>query len=244
MSFVWADGVDMFEGDLVRVREVVDADAPTLFEMLSDPQVTEHMSAPPRSVDAFRGFIEWARRQRASGEGICFGIVPHGLDSAVGIVQLRAHEPSWFTADWGFAIGAAFWGVGAFIDAAHLVARFAFESLGVHRLEARAVMTNGRGNGALQKIGARPEGTLASAFRRSDRFDEQYLWGLNADDWRQRVLVRRRFTPADASAQIAAAIENVEKRLRAQKIEAATGEGPVLYRFFVTNGIADGPKDH
>src|SRR5262249_12957086 len=85
MSFVWSGGVEMLSGDLVSVREVVDADAPTLYEMLADPRVAEHMSPPPPSVSAFRGFVEWARRQRAAGEGICFGIVPHGLDSAVGI---------------------------------------------------------------------------------------------------------------------------------------------------------------
>src|SRR2546427_3342205 len=101
MSFVWAGGIDTLRGDLVSVREVVDRDAPTLFEMLTDPQVAEHMSPPPPTVDAFRGFVVWARKQRAAGEGMCFGIVPHGLDSAVGIVQLRAHEPSWFTAEWG-----------------------------------------------------------------------------------------------------------------------------------------------
>jgi len=242
MSFVWAGGVDALDGDLVRVREVVEADAPTLYELLTDPQVAEHMSAPPPSVDAFRGFIEWARRQRVDGAGICFGIVPHGLDSAVGIVQLRAHEPSWLTAEWGFAIGAAFWGVGAFIEAANLVARFAFDHIGVHRLEARAVVKNGRGNGALQKIGARPEGTLASSFKRIDRFDGQYLWGLNADDWRQGVLVRKRFTDADACEQIAAAIESVEERLRVQKRAASVGR-PALYRFFVTNGLPDA-SDH
>ena len=228
MSFVWAGGIDTLRGDLVSVREVVDRDAPTLFEMLTDPQVAEHMSPPPPSVGAFRGFVEWAHNQRSAGEGICFGIVPHGLDSAVGIVQLRAHEPSWHTADWGFAIGAAFWGIGAFVEAANLVARYAFDHIGVHRLEARAVVKNGRGNGALQKIGARPEGTLAAAFTRRDHFDEQYLWGLNADDWRQRVLVRTPFTSADAAGQIAAAIENVEERLRAQKVSSASGR-PALY---------------
>ncbi len=243
MSFAWAGGIDMLQGDLVSVREVVDSDAPTLFEMLTDPRVAEHMSSPPPSVGAFRGFIEWARTQRTAGEGISFGIVPHGLQSAVGIVQLRAHEPSWHTADWGFAIGAAFWGVGAFVEAANLVARYAFDRIGVHRLEARAVVNNGRGNGVLQKIGARPEGTLAASFKRGDRFDEQYLWGLNADDWRQGVLVRKPFTRADASAQIAAAIESVEERLRVQKLSAASGR-PAFYRFFVTNGIIKRPGGH
>ena len=47
------------------------------------------------------------------------------------------------------------------------------------------------------------------------------------------------FTDADASAQIAAAIESVEERLRAQKRAATLGR-PALYRFFVTNGLPGG----
>jgi len=236
MSFVWGGGIDTVGGDLVTVREVAEGDAATLYELLTDPLVTEHMSPPPPSVDAFRGFIEWSRRQRAAGEGMCFGIVPRGLHAAVGIVQLRPHEPSWSTAEWGFAIGAAFWGVGAFIEAANLVAAFAFDRLHVNRLEARAAVRNGRGNGALQKLGARPESALASSLRCRDRVETQYLWGLLADDWRQRALARTRFTYADARAQIAAAIEGVEERLRAQRRSPSVGR-PVPYRFFVTSSL-------
>jgi len=61
--------------------------------------------------------------------------------------------------------------------------------------------------------------------------------------WRRCVLLRKPFTHADASAPIAAGIENVEERLRAQKLSAASGR-PALYRFFVTNGMPGGSKDH
>ena len=55
----------------------------------------------------FEGFIEWAQRERTLGNEVCFGIVPPGLTAAVGIIQLRAQELSWFSAEWGFAIGAS-----------------------------------------------------------------------------------------------------------------------------------------
>src|SRR5262249_45731077 len=118
-----------------------------------------------------------------------------------------------------------------------------FDSIGVHRLEARAVVKNGRGNGVLQKLGARPEGSLAASFRRRDHFDRQFLWGLTADDCRQRMLLRRRVTEADPRAQLAAAIVNVEERLSAHKAAAASGR-PLPYRFFVTNEIGSPPGGH
>ena len=41
-----------------------------------------------------------------------------------------------------------------FMDGARMVVDFAVETLGVRRLEARAAVANGRGNGALRKLGA------------------------------------------------------------------------------------------
>ena len=81
---------------------------------------------------------------------------------------MRQLEPGFGTVEWGFVIGAPFWGTGVFEESANLVLDFAFETLGVHRLEARAAVLNGRGNGALVKIGAVQECVLRQAFRNDD----------------------------------------------------------------------------
>ncbi len=230
----WTESPPRLRGEVVDVREVVEADAPTLFEMLSDPQVAAYMSPPPPSLQAFRGFIAWAQRERALGNGICFGIVPPGSNAAVGVIQLRPQEPSWFTTQWGFAIGAAFWSTGAFFDAAQAVASYAFEHMGVHRLEARAMVTNGRGNGALQKMGAIPEGALASAFAQNGRYNPQFLWGLPVDAWRQRTMLHQPFSVAAAQASIAAATHETARQLRANRPRRTRGDTPRPYPFFVT----------
>ena len=62
---------------------------------------------------------------------------------------------------------------------------FAFETIGVHRLEARAAVQNGRGNGALQKIGATREGVLHKSFLRNGEYLDQILWTIVEDDWRR-----------------------------------------------------------
>jgi [ribosomal protein S5]-alanine N-acetyltransferase len=233
-TFPWVEGIPELVGDIVRVREVRWADGPALFELLSDPAVAAHMSAPPPSVAAFAGFIVWAREQRARGESVCFGIVPPDAESAVGIIQVRALEPTFFTAEWGFAIGHLFWGTGAFVEAALLVAKYAFETMHVHRLEARATVDNGRGNGALQKIGARPEGELKSAFRREDRRDRQFLWSLAAEDLHAPARLHARFSPADAACAIRAAVASAQRAICARRPEPHIPEPPPLHPFFVT----------
>jgi ribosomal-protein-alanine N-acetyltransferase len=128
----------------------------------------------------------WANRERAAGNYACFAIVPHGMDTAVGLFQVRQLEPGWGTAEWGFALGSAFWGTGIFSEGSQMVLDFVFETIGVHRLEARAAIENGRGNGALQKVGAVQEGVLRRSFLRDGQYMDQALWAILADDWRVR----------------------------------------------------------
>ena len=140
------------------------SDAPALFAALTSEQVSRFISPPPATMEGFERFIGWAIRQRQAGQYVCFAVVPHGSDKAIGIFQVRSLEPAFGTAEWGFALASEFWGTGIFVDGAKLIVDFAFEVLGVHRLEARAALKNGRGNGALRKLGAVQEGVLRKSF--------------------------------------------------------------------------------
>src|SRR5437660_5579252 len=181
----WRQALPMLRGDVVTLRELRLADAPSLLEMLTTEEVARFISPPPTTVEGFERFIQWTHRERAAGRYVCYAVVPEGMDTAIGIFQVRQLEPGFGTAEWGFAIGSLFWGTGVFMDAARLTVEFAFETVGVHRLEARAAVLNGRGNGALAKIGAVKEGVLRKSFLRNDVYLDQALWSMVRDDWRQ-----------------------------------------------------------
>jgi RimJ/RimL family protein N-acetyltransferase len=180
----WRDGLPALTGALVTLRELAVSDAPALFAALTSAQVSRFISPPPSSVAAFERFIAWTHHQRAAGEYVCFAVVPNGSNTAIGIFQLRSLAPAFGTAEWGFVIAEALWGSGVFVDGARLVVRFAFEIIRAHRLEARAALKNGRGNGALRKMGAVQEGVLRRSFQRDGRYLDQVLWTILADEWR------------------------------------------------------------
>jgi ribosomal-protein-alanine N-acetyltransferase len=179
----WKTGLPVLTGSRVTLRELRVSDAPALFAMLTTEEVSRFISPPPTTVEGFERFIMWANRERAAGNYACFAIVPHGMDTAVGLFQVRQLEPGWGTAEWGFAMGSAFWGTGLFVEGSQLVLQFAFETIGVHRLEARAAVQNGRGNGALRKLGAVCEGVLRRSFLRNGQYLDQALWAILADDY-------------------------------------------------------------
>jgi len=185
----WQQALPVLSGSMVTLRELRLSDAASLLSMLSSEEVARFISPPPTTVDGFERFIAWTNRERAAGNYVCFGVVPHGMDTAIGIFQIRQLEPGFGTAEWGFAMGSAFWGTGVFMDAAKMVIDFAFDVVETHRLEARAAIANGRGNGALRKVGAIQEGILRKSFLRNGEYLDQTLWTILDEDWRRSKTV-------------------------------------------------------
>jgi ribosomal-protein-alanine N-acetyltransferase len=184
----WRTGLPTLTRALVTLRELCLTDAPALFAALTTIEVSRFISPPPSTVEGFAKFIEWTYRQRAAGQYICFAVVPRGSDHAIGLFQVRSLDADFATAEWGFAIASEFWGTGVFVDGAKLVVQFAFETIGSHRLEARAAVQNPRGNGALRKVGATREGVLRKSFLKNGEYLDQSLWTILADDWRNAKL--------------------------------------------------------
>jgi [ribosomal protein S5]-alanine N-acetyltransferase len=158
------------------------SDAESLFSLLTTEPVGQFILPPPHSVEHFGRFIEWTHKQQDAGRHLSFGIVPPGQSAAVGVIQVRRETPDCSTAEWGFVLSERFWGTGLFIASAELVLRFLFESAGIHRLEARTIVGNGRASGALKKLGAVREGVLRRGFFRNGEYFDQILWSILSDD--------------------------------------------------------------
>ncbi len=185
----WRSGLPLLNGTTATLRELRLSDAPSLLAMLGSEEVARFISPPPTTVEGFEQFIQWTHNQRLAGTYVCFAVVPVGYETAIGLFQVRQLEPGFATAEWGFAIGSGFWGTGVFLECARLVVDFAFEEIGVNRLEARSCVRNGRGNGALRKVGALQEGVLRRSFFRNGEHLDQVLWSILREDWYQAKAV-------------------------------------------------------
>jgi RimJ/RimL family protein N-acetyltransferase len=186
----WRQALPVLAGSTFTLRELQKEDAPSLLAMLTTEEVSRFISPPPTTVEGFERFIAWTHRERMAGAYACFAIVPQGMSTAIGIFQVRSLDPGFGSAEWGFAMGSEFWGSGIFTEGARLILNFSFDVIGAHRLEARAATANGRGNGALRKIGAVQEGVLRRSFLRNGQYYDQVLWGILADDWRMQRMIQ------------------------------------------------------
>ena len=181
----WRQQLPLLRGQKVTLRELRTSDAASLFTLLTAAEVARFISPPPTTVEGFERFIAWTLRERTAGCYVCFAVTLPDSDTAIGIFQVRQLGRGFETAEWGFAIGSPFWGTGVFQEGAALVLDFIFNTLGTHRLEARAATVNGRGNGALRKLGAIPEARLRQSFLRNKAYLDQVLWSILEEDWRK-----------------------------------------------------------
>jgi RimJ/RimL family protein N-acetyltransferase len=180
----WRESLPVLAGSGFALRELRLEDAASLLAMLTSDEVSRFISPPPTTVEGFERFITWTQQERERGNYICYGVVPAGMTTAIGLFQLRSLEAGFRSCEWGFALGSQFWGTGLFVNAAKTILSFGVDVVGLQRFEARAAVANGRGNGALRKIGAVQEGVLRRSFLRNGQYHDQVLWSILAEDWR------------------------------------------------------------
>jgi ribosomal-protein-alanine N-acetyltransferase len=156
MSNQWREALPAYRSDALTLREVEHADAASLAQHLSSEEVRHFISPPPRTLEALEQWIARARTRRAEGARACFAIVPANRSTAVGFIQLWRLKRGDDSSVWamGFVLGREFWGTGLFHEAARAALTIAFDRLQAARVEATCLVENGRGNRALEKLGA------------------------------------------------------------------------------------------
>jgi RimJ/RimL family protein N-acetyltransferase len=179
----WRRGLPELGDGTVVLRELRLRDAQALVDHLHHSAVMKYIAPCPSTVEGFRRFIRWTHTERRNGRHVCYGIIPPGQTTPVGIVQIWPIERDFSTAEWGFALGESYWGTGLFVRGARLFIDMVFGTLGVFRLEARAVEENPRGNGVLRKLGAAAEGVLRGGFREGDVVRNYVMWSILESEW-------------------------------------------------------------
>ena len=183
----WRRELPVLKGRGVILREPAKADLGSLVDMLSFEDASRFGIDGPVNETVVRQLIERAAHDRQAGTALTYVVAANSSSGRViGLVQVRALDPAFETAEWEMTLTPSARGSGKFVETARLVASFVFTSLGTHRLEARVQVQNGRANGALRKIGAVQEGILRRAVRRRGEYVDQVLWSVLKDDWSER----------------------------------------------------------
>jgi ribosomal-protein-alanine N-acetyltransferase len=175
-------------GPVLTLRYPRAADAPRLFELASDPEVTHPFSWGPYEKQAEAAeWIATLPRSRADGIALEFAIADPA-DEPVGVISLLEVSLRDRRCVIGIWLGREFWGSGVGDEAEAMLARIAFEPLRMERLGAWVDVGNHRSRGAFERLGFTNEGVLRSFQRHYDRPHDLVSYSLLRAEWERSEL--------------------------------------------------------
>ncbi|NJN64261.1 MAG: GNAT family N-acetyltransferase [Acidobacteria bacterium] len=187
MTFEWSDDMPRLRAARLTLRPLIPADVPALFEVFGDSEVMRYWSRPPLAsladADALLHEIHEGFRTRSF---LQWGIEIDDQDGIAGTCTLFRIERAHRRAEIGFALGRRHWGRGFASEAAARAVGFAFESLGLHRIEADADPRNARSLRLLEGLGFVREGILRERYHVNGEIQDAVILGLLRAVWIRR----------------------------------------------------------
>ena len=177
------DVFPMIETPSLVLRGVTDADLPALFEVFADPEVVRYWASPPLAdMDAARALLASITDGFRDRTLLQWAVTRRGEDRLLGTCTLYRINHEHRRTEIGYALGRAHWGRGIMREALPAVLRFAFHSLGLHRIEADVDPRNAASARALQPLGFQLEGFLRQRYFVGDDVQDSHIYGLLRTD--------------------------------------------------------------
>jgi len=161
MSDGGREDVPILEGELARLRPMVESDRPALIQVLADPTVIEWWDT--------RG-PEHSATELIAGEPGWFVWAIEVDGALAGSIQATEEaDPDYRHAGVDIFMSAPFQGRGIGTDAVRTVARWLFEERGHHRLTIDPAAANARAIRTYEKVGFKPVGVMRQYERGTHR---------------------------------------------------------------------------
>jgi ribosomal-protein-alanine N-acetyltransferase len=163
----------------LRLRALKRDDSRAVGSYAFDPEVAKFMPWRPQATELFAaGLVDVFMEPQFLNWAITF---PE-QDAAVGMVFLHSFSRQHHKAEIAFNLSRAHWRKGLAGEAAAAVLAFAFEELGLNRVEALCMPQNEASRRLLERLGMVYEGTMRRVHHRYDGYHDMELFALISSD--------------------------------------------------------------
>ncbi|OYU53935.1 MAG: GNAT family N-acetyltransferase [Chitinophagaceae bacterium BSSC1] len=154
----------VLENDCVILRPLQSNDCGNLQHFaIAEPEIWQFSLMPINSPESLSNYIEQALEERKMGKSYPFVVIDKQSGAYAGSTRFYDIQPAFKTLQLGYTwYGKAFQGTGLNKHCKFLLLQFAFETLGMERVEFRADNQNARSIAAMKSIGCTVEGVLRS----------------------------------------------------------------------------------
>ncbi len=160
----------VLEDDCVLLRPLAADDCNNLLLFaLQEPDIWTYSLVKVAGEDNLRNYIQSALAERSAGKGYPFIVFDKRMQEFAGSTRFYDIQLSQKTLQLGYTwYGKKFQGTGLNKHCKYLLQQFAFEELGMERVEFRADNNNNRSIAAMKSIGCVAEGVLRSNTIKAD----------------------------------------------------------------------------
>jgi len=176
----------VIQGKTIYLRPLDKADVGSITRWHSDAEIMALFALTKTGSEEY--WSGWLQKIHQSQNAIYFGIVKKDGDRLIGYVHLEEiHRSHKLSRDTGILIGEkAEWSKGYGTEAMELLMRYAFEELGLHRLELMTFDFNKRGMRVWEKCGFKKEGVMRKARLANGEWRDLISFALLEDEYRSR----------------------------------------------------------
>ncbi|GAA6767728.1 GNAT family protein [Flavobacterium sp. CGRL1] len=162
-NFSFSDNV-ILEDDFVLLRPIQESDVENLLEIsINEPETWKYSLVGAEGKENLIHYIQLAIKARESQKEFPFIVFDKKSQKYAGSTRFYDINLDFQTLQLGYTwYGSAFRGTGLNKHCKYLLLQFAFETLGMERVEFRADNNNERSIAAMKSIGCKVEGVLRS----------------------------------------------------------------------------------
>ncbi len=167
----------------LHLRKMIMTDAPKLFQIWSDPQVTEFMNITSftnenQAIEMINLLDKLARDKKA----IRYSIIQLETNELIGSCGFNVLDYENSKTEIGYDIGKPYWGNGYAPEAISALIKIAFYTLNLNRVEAKVEPANINSIKVLQKLKFTFEGTLRQAEKSKGKFIDLHIYSKLKSD--------------------------------------------------------------
>jgi ribosomal-protein-alanine N-acetyltransferase len=177
----------VLETPRLRLRPFTEADVDDIWPVVSNPEFPKMMSwAAHSDRSETLGFVRAANRSLEQNAGIVWAIEHErrvigsiGLEAMV--FEMRALRID--RAELGFWLAPEHWNKGVMAEAGEAVMRFAFQTIGLHKVTVGCISENLAARRVIEKLGFRYVGRLEDDVWRDGKWHSHLRYELTVAEW-------------------------------------------------------------
>ncbi|MDX8044412.1 GNAT family protein [Gracilibacillus sp. S3-1-1] len=161
----------------LALKQISKADAESLFEIWSDPEVTQFMNIDNfTTVNQAEEMIVFLNQLTEECKAIRYSIIDRESNKIIGSCGFNTLDFENKKAEIGYDIAKKYWGKGYAPEAITALVDHAFQTLKLHRIEAKIEPANTNSIKVVEKLMFTYEGTLRQSEKSKGRFIDLHMY--------------------------------------------------------------------